>query len=53
MYVHDLDLFVTVQVLDEHASSSIAWSALFRTRMFMRVEKLELHDWPKMGRQLL
>ena len=33
--VHDLDLFVTVQILDDTACSSITWKALRRTRIFL------------------
>ena len=39
VYIHDLDLFVTVQLLEETPAVLIAWKALLRTRIFIRVEK--------------
>ena len=44
VYVHDLGLFVTVQLLEETPAvlpRSIAGKALLRTRMFIRMENSE------------
>ena len=35
VYVHDLDLFVTVQLLEETPAVLSLWKALRRTRMFI------------------
>ena len=35
VFVHDLDLFATVQLLDKNANDSIASSALLKTRIFI------------------
>ena len=41
VYVQDLDLFVTVQILEE--TPLIVWKALLRTRIFILVEKTVKH----------
>ena len=53
VHVHDLHLFVTVQILDEHACSLVIGQALRRTRLYFGVGPVvKSHIWPWMGRIL-
>ena len=53
VFVHDLDLFVTVQFLDETPAILSLYQLCSKRGYSCKWKTAKLHDWPKMGSQLL
>ena len=53
VFVHDLDLFATVQLLDETLAIPLLHKFCSKRGNWYEQKMAKLYDWPKMGRQLL
>ena len=53
VFVHDLDLFVTVQLLDETPAILLLHQFCSKRWYSCEWKTAKLHNWPKMGRQSL
>ena len=51
--VHDLDLFVTVQLLDETPAVLLLHQLCSERGYSFEWKTAKLHNWPRMGRQVL
>ena len=53
VFVHDLDVFATVQLLDETTAILLLHQLCSKRGYSYERKTSKLHNWPKMGRQLL